>query len=356
MSEICSICFDTKDYKSFVRCYDSKCDSIICSDCMDQFIESSTTVPKCVNDKCNKIYSLKQFENKEIKNLEKYNKLCLDYHLNENIEDIKNNIAQYDLIKKMREERNVFVKNSFPKAIQSVINMCMKDKLNKINKTNKKIVNDIVNSSGHFCMLSYCSGKLNDDFKCLKCETEFCKDCQKHKKTGHVCKESDLLSVNFMKTIGQCPNCKIHVEKSEGCRSMKCANCNTLFDYYTGAKADHGGQNSSIEVKETLKLSTLYRELYDPFLLRKIINYERDAPENNSEKILDRINKVLEEYIKKDRNSTPSYANKIAILFNEYIESKYNYVKYMQKIGEIEELHETGKLTNDSIDIVLEYF
>ena len=55
MSEICSICFDTKDFKSFIRCYDSKCDSVICSECMDQFIESSTTVPKCINDKCNKI-------------------------------------------------------------------------------------------------------------------------------------------------------------------------------------------------------------------------------------------------------------------------------------------------------------
>ena len=44
--------------------------------------------------------------------------------------------------------------------------MCMQTKLNKVNKSNLEI-EEKLNENGRTCMLSYCNGKLDKDFKCL---------------------------------------------------------------------------------------------------------------------------------------------------------------------------------------------
>ena len=278
--------------------------------------------------------------------------MCLKYFLDNNIDMIINGIASNDLISKLREERNVFIKNTFPIGVQNVIDMCLKHKLNKINKNNQAIIDDIVNSP-HRCMLSYCNGTLNDDFKCSKCDTQFCKDCERKKNVDHVCKESDLESMKFMGTIGKCPSCKIPIEKSQGCRSMKCASCGTMFDYYTGIKSDHGGSNDSVTLKESVKLSYMYRGIYDENIIRRLQSFEYRLPNHNDEKKLGRIIKVVTEYVNNGKNDADVYASRVAELYNDYVISKDRYRNYMQKISEIEDLNESGDLTMENLSKII---
>ena len=347
----CSVCFDSLNDKK-IQCYDVKCGTSICYECMNQYIFSLNTLPKCVNPKCNIPYILSQIKNISEKAIYEYKSLCFNYFLNTKEDEIKNNIAKDEIINKIRNDRIITVK-TFPKSISKVIDMCMGDRLKKINKTNTEIIDNIINTSGRFCMLSYCNGKLDNDFKCLKCEIEFCKKCEKIKKEEtHICKESDVDSVEYIKNIGKCPNCNISIEKSMGCRSMKCANCHTMFDYYTGEFADHGGHNTDIQVKDELKLSTLYADFYDEKIILNLREFEMKKPSNDIETKYNKIIKYVTEYVSNGKNLTDLYTEKISKIFDNYIKMKYDYILYMKKISEIQDLHENGKLNEDRLLLI----
>ena len=344
----CVICFNSLTNKS-IKCYDSKCDAIICYECMEQYILSSDTLPKCVNTKCNNKYIISQIQDISDKYQNIYKKLCLNYFLNTEEEQIKNDIVKDEILIKIRDDRVKTVK-TFPNAIAKIIDICMKDRLKKINKTNTEIVNNIINNSGRFCMLSYCNGKLDNEFKCLKCETGFCKDCERIKKdSSHICKESDLNSVKYIKNIGKCPNCNIAIEKSMGCRNMKCANCHTMFDYYTGQLADHGGHNSDIKIKEELRLSSLYEEFYNEKIILALRQFEREKPPNEVELKYNKILKNMKEYVMNDKKDVNVYSEKISKIFDVYTRMKNDYIVYMKKISEIQDLHENGILTYEKL-------
>ena len=344
--ENCNICFDDYIESNMISCIDDKCNAFICKECFENYISSSDTIVKCVKQNCKYHYIKHNFKNFEINPdiMSKYEKMCYKYFQDENRDEINNNITYFNLVQKLREDRNIFVK-TFPVSIQKIINVCMKDRLNKIDKNNKLFFDSIVNSPGHYCMLSFCNGKLDSNFKCLKCETEFCNKCKKIKKEGHhECKIEDLLSVEYMKNIGQCPNCKISIEKSEGCRSMKCTNCNTHFDYYTGNKAYHGGLNTDITVKESVKLSSLYRGIYNDEIIEILIKFESCIKRDDDEKLRKRIIGIM---------SKEKSINKISDYFNSFIIARYNYVNFMNKISEIEQFHENGELNLNTLNMII---
>jgi len=346
----CNVCFDITD--NYIRCYDDKCDSIICNDCMIQYINVNKDIPKCVKRECNKNYLLSNISELSTETIDKYNLLCLNHFLNSNSDEIKNKIAQNDIIQNLRDEKMKFVQ-TFPKSIQKVINLCMKDKLKRISKGNLEVINKVINSNKRFCMLSYCNGKLDDELKCVKCSTEFCLKCEKIKRSDHKCKESDILNIEYLKNISECPNCKIPIEKSEGCRSMKCANCHTLFDYYTKEKADHGGLNTDIKVKEQNRLSNEYKNIYDQNILKLLLLFENQISNINSEKNKDRILNIITDYIKNNKENTKKYSEKISIIYNRNTISEHNYRVFMKKISEIEDLHEHNELTYSSLKNIL---
>ena len=347
----CNVCFENLLGKK-IKCIELKCDSVICLECMEDYIFSSDNVPKCVKQDCNHPYTSTQIKDVSGRAIQVYNELCLNDFLNKNDKEIKDTIAKAEIIENIRENRKATIK-TFPIAIAGVINMCMKPRLNKITKVNAEIVDNIIKGSGRFCMLSYCRGKLNSDFKCLKCESQFCKDCEKIKKDGHghvhICKESDLNSIKYIKNIGQCPTCSIYIEKSEGCRHMKCANCHTMFDYYTGQVTDHGGHNSDVNVKDELRLSSLYKDFYDEIIILALRDFEKQRPPNEFELKHDRILKYVTDYVTNDKKATDVYADRVARLFDSYTKMKYDYVLYMKKISEIQDLHESGKLLYDKL-------
>ena len=338
----CNICFESIiEEDNMIECYDAKCSCIICAECMIQYINISEIIPKC---SCNKIYILQNILRLPLEIIKKYNILCLNFLMNDNLDNVKNIIAKNDVIERLREEKIKFV-NTFPEAVQSVINICMKDKLKKINKSNLEVVDKVINSNGRFCMLSYCNGKLDVNLKCLKCDTIFCLKCEKINRDEHMCKESDIQNIEYIKNISECPNCKVPIEKSRGCRS--------IFDYYTKEKADHGGVNTEIKVKEQIKLSNEYKDIYNPEIIKQLILFEHNIPKVDTVRNNKNILNIIAEYITEGKENMNEYAIKISKIYSKNILNEYKYKLCLQKIAEIEDLHEHGEITYQKLKQII---
>ena len=90
----------------------------------------------------------------------------------------------------------------------------------------------------HACPKSDCKGFLSQNWTCAVCEDEVCKHCfvvmQKDAKE-HVCKESDVETVKFIKSSTKpCPNCGTGISKINGCDQMWCTICKVAFSWKRG--------------------------------------------------------------------------------------------------------------------------
>ena len=348
----CNICFDDIKESNIVMCYDYKCDCIICKDCMIKYIDVCETLPKCGSNKCDKFYILGNILDLPKNSICKYNILCLNFLTNNNLEDVKNLISKNDIVEKLREEKCKFI-DTFPDAIKTVINICMKTKLKKITKNNIALIDKTINSNGRFCMLSYCNGKLDKDMKCLKCDTLFCLNCEKVKRYDHICKESDIQNIKYIKNISYCPKCTVPIEKYEGCSSVRCVNCSTLFNYYTQKPSDHGGRNIDIKVKDNFRLSNEYKNIYDKEIIKLLIFFEENIPNIDIEKNKNRILNTIKNYILNNKENEQEYASKLSKMYNKNMLIEYKYKLCLQKIAEIEDLHEHNELTYEKLKQII---
>ena len=186
------------------------------------------------------------------------------------------------------------------------------------------------------CMLSYCNGRLNKNFQCLKCENNFCKSCEKLKKDSHVCNKDDIESLKFINdNLVRCPNCNFPIQRSQGCDGMTCAHCKTNFDYSSGEKSAYGnhGQNKPIDIKDEFKLSNLYKDNYDEDIINQLIKIESKKP------TIVKIDKLLETLSKIDNQNYNDFKTELIKQFEKFMLSKYNYKKYINTISTIESIH-----------------
>ncbi|XP_015873433.3 E3 ubiquitin-protein ligase RSL1 [Ziziphus jujuba] len=111
----------------------------------------------------------------------------------------------------------------------------------------------IVGSRKFYCPYKDCSMMMIDDGKevlmeceCFNCRRLFCAQCKVPWHTGIVCSEfqklnknererEDIMLMNLArnKHWRRCPNCKIYVERTDGCLFMQCR-CGTAFCYNCG--------------------------------------------------------------------------------------------------------------------------
>ena len=115
--------------------------------------------------------------------------------------------------------------------------------LSQIEKFNSEVENKLdVTSKTIRCPKEKCLGYLNSKYECPVCMNSYCRDCQEllKKKEGievpiHKCDEN---LVKTLKSIAQntkpCPNCKMPIEKINGCDQFFCTYCNTAFNWKTG--------------------------------------------------------------------------------------------------------------------------
>lgn len=69
------------------------------------------------------------------------------------------------------------------------------------------------------------------DKACISCERRYCATCWSQVADEHVCSADQVLSVEAQKSQTQCPVCRLCIERSEGCDTMFCVNCQTGFTF-----------------------------------------------------------------------------------------------------------------------------
>ncbi|XP_041661442.1 probable E3 ubiquitin-protein ligase RNF217 [Cheilinus undulatus] len=116
--------------------------------------------------------------------------------------------------------------------------------------------------------------------QCSNCQFVWCFKCHAPWHNGLKCREyrkGDKLLRNWASVIehGQrnaqkCPQCKIHIQRTEGCDHMTCAQCNTNFCYRCGERYRHlrffGDHTSNLSV-----FGCKFRYLPDKPHLRRLI-------------------------------------------------------------------------------------
>lgn len=354
MNNECVVCYDTNFEKS-VTC--TECKSVTCLDCSTAWFKVSMenkNIPKCPN--CNELFlfqSVKKLKAEPIFNL--YLESCYNFLMTDYETRVVNELLFQRQLETIRKERIKFIEESVPKAVKKIIDIALSSKLKKINKQKQAELSDRINNgSKRLCMLLTCDGKLelspNEQlYKCIQCDTEFCIRCEKLIKPGHVCKKEDLETMQMMENYTNCPSCGIPVERSEGCPSITCANCKTLFDYNTGERGGHGSFNPEISVKESHLLSHELREIYDSNIIELIQKVEFTKPTVvKSESVLKYLIKISEET--ENRNE---HLLKIVKILEKHNLSKQTYKKYNNIMSTIEKLHIDKKLIEGNLIKIL---
>lgn len=80
------------------------------------------------------------------------------------------------------------------------------------------------------------NGLINEYGKCPVCDNKTCRSCLKHRVEGHECDPNDVETVKQIKKDSKsCPKCHVLIHRTAGCSQMWCPQCNTVFDWNTGA-------------------------------------------------------------------------------------------------------------------------
>lgn len=160
------------------------------------------------------------FENayKELKELEKspfshsFQMICFKYR----IPNTDQNLEYY--------RKNVTILEQSKMMLQYRINQLQKN-LNKTTPT------EIIN-----CLNEKCKGVIEKEtFKCVVCNTLFCRHCLEQKTEHHECKKETVENIKAIKkNTRPCPKCNIPIEKDGGCDQMYCVYCDVSFFWSTG--------------------------------------------------------------------------------------------------------------------------
>lgn len=91
------------------------------------------------------------------------------------------------------------------------------------------------------CPAEDCRGFLSTQYKCGICSIYVCAECYEvkglNREVEHICKPENVESVKLKKKeCRNCPECATEIFKEIGCSQMWCTQCQTTFDWNTGAK------------------------------------------------------------------------------------------------------------------------
>lgn len=273
----CSICLFETEQDQQLKC---PCDSIICYDCMEQYTEFSlkeNVLPKCTG--CSQEYFKSDILVMKNPEIEKSYDMILFKKLSG--EKIGKTFDKKKFIETVRKAKTTFITDTLPECISFIVKNALKDKLNKIDNKNKKFMKKQQNDSEQKpCLDPLCSGIVINEH-CQKCNTVFCKDCERQKKENHACLQEDIDSVKFVESMIKCPSCKLPIMRSWGCNHMTCSSCNTNFDITTGKKIAQGNNHNEkiILKKQVQKLNVMYGQKYPIEIVKSLLIIDNLEPE-----------------------------------------------------------------------------
>lgn len=268
---ICFCDFTGNRYK----CCDPRCMEYLCEDCVKRYIEianEENRIPTCPRDSCKGVFD-EQCIDKQLVTVFR-NLLYRHYKLSKKTEinDAHRAKAVHDILK---EEKMKFILENMPKAVLKVSKIIHKAKLQRVKKSQMGREKGRVSRT---CINLICNGFLGDDFKCVKCETTFCRDCEEVLEDGHKCNTESVESLKTINALVSCPSCGVKIEKGEGCMAITCAVCNQNFWYSTGEKGDHGNHGAFTKVRVDLvrRLTLEYCEFIPDNCLAAIRSIEME--------------------------------------------------------------------------------
>jgi hypothetical protein len=352
MSKECSICyFEMDEIEKPFSCSNNECSTKVCRDCIISYIDfysrENKSIPICPNTNCKSeilLSNLSHLNDEEA--FKKYCKLCTVALLNNKKDDILEETNAKLFVKKIRDEKQKFIRQQYPKAIAYVIETCLQSKLKSIDKKNKEHLSKISTKSNKKCPDVLCySGLLDIDYVCLSCSQKYCKTCEIKIKSeeDHICKQEDIDSLKEIEKFVKCPKCKLPVIRSYGCNHITCSICHTNFDYVTGKISSVGNHSNDVYVpKKYHKPSLSYskKDVFDKDVFYKLVDIEEKEPTNYS---FSNVLKDLKKYLETE-NTSLEYI--IANNYDKYkttLREKKNYFKHLKLIQ--------SEIENDNINI-----
>lgn len=120
------------------------------------------------------------------------------------------------------------------------------DKMKSIMAINDLLKKKLQAETQHRCGTEKCIGYLRNqpsnplELKCNVCKIVQCFSCLGIILTSsspHICDQDIVETIKLLsvqeKEIKQCPQCKIHIQKNDGCDQMFCTKCQCAFDWST---------------------------------------------------------------------------------------------------------------------------
>lgn len=242
----CPICVETynKSRRAKINCM--YCAAEACTQCCQTWILSET-VPKCMNNDCNREWTQKFLS-------EQFTAVFLNKQYKPHREQV-----MFDQERALLPATQVLVENRIQAerlkdeitAIQQEIRQL---EIRRIRMCEQRYIlehpeNAAVNERRAFvraCPAPDCRGFLSTQWKCGLCEQWTCPHCNELKgrdRTGgegeegeeHVCQPDNVASAALMRQdTKSCPTCGVGIFRIMGCDQMFCTQCHTAFCWRTG--------------------------------------------------------------------------------------------------------------------------
>ena len=361
MSKDCIVCLSEIEGKKY-HCSNKSCKDKYCEECLIlliQYCSEEKMIPVCPSTNCKNTLLLCDLSSLPKDIICLYEQCCLDFFLKDQGDYVQKQIQEKKIIQQLREERQRFITQTYPEAISLIAQISFKSKLRQLEKYKKELIEKQLNLSKRHCMNSVCKGYLDDNLKCMLCQTQFCNQCEKRKQDNHQCKREDLDSVNIVNNMIRCPGCYLPVFKNEGCNSITCSNCKTNFEYTTGHLGGHGSNNAklNIDLNQRHKLSYSYKDHISEQLMPLLLDIEHLEPKLiNKDTLLVLIKEYFEtknKIVDDQSMLTNRAAKKLAKQLERYYLNQYKVRDYMTYMVELEDLLIHNKITKDNMNQIL---
>jgi len=251
----CPICCETWS-KKVKECKCHYCDFVACVPCMEQYLVTSYSDPKCMNTDCKHgwtvdyLYSVmpKTFMTgpyKKHREVILYDReVAMLQATQPHVENILNKERLTEEIEALKLERN---------KISTAIML----KTEELDATRYfgMASRTVVSKSEYVgrCSQADCLGFISSaSFSCGLCNTGYCKKCfvpvpkgeeEEHEEREegqeeeerHKCKEEDIQTYKLIKSDTKpCPTCATLIFRISGCSQMFCTECKSVWDWNTG--------------------------------------------------------------------------------------------------------------------------
>jgi hypothetical protein len=314
---------------------------------IDFYSRENKSIPICPNTNCKSEILLSNLSDlNDEETYKKYCKLCTVALLNDKKDDIIEETNAKLFIKKIRDEKQKFIRQQYPKAIAYVIETCLQSKLKSIDKKNKEHLSKLSTKTNKKCPDILCySGLLDIDYVCLSCSQKYCKTCEVKIKTEekHTCKQEDIDSLKEIEKFVKCPKCKLPVVRSYGCNNITCSICQTNFDYVTGKVTIAGNHSKDVYVpKKYNKPSLSYskKDDFDKDIFYKLVDIEEKEPANYS---FSNVLKDLKKYLDCENSSLELSITNNYDKYKKTLQEKKHYFKHLKLIQ--------SEIENDTISL-----